>query len=272
MTLHNVLLAIVLLTLPPCGDPSMKNLTPANTFGTVSVPEDGIDRRTAASVEVPLQALTNRDAYLQDLVAGAGTGIKRVAQVGGAADVAALTGMVNGDVVMVSGGDIEGVSGQPGMDPLMYRYTSGSAFTADGFMVIAPDVGAGRWVAIGYGARGLAGGWASLNSDGKVPASQMQGFFAAHYGTLLTDGAGGVAIVAGSSGTFTVAIETTNIRVTFNANMASAGYAPLVTGSGTAGSWYSGSLGVGSFLLRLDGVDLSAVSRACSFTVIGPKA
>src|SRR5690606_37182342 len=42
----------------------MKKLTPAATFDDVYVPEDGVDRRTAASVETGMQALANRDAAI----------------------------------------------------------------------------------------------------------------------------------------------------------------------------------------------------------------
>lgn len=45
----------------------MKNLTESSTFtANVSVPEDNVDLRTAASVETAFQSLTNRTKYLND--------------------------------------------------------------------------------------------------------------------------------------------------------------------------------------------------------------
>lgn len=76
-----------------------KNLTILSTWATnVTVPEGG-DLRRASTIEVPLQHLANRTAYLKDQVDV--TGVRRLRYVATTTAAAALTGLTEGDCVLI---------------------------------------------------------------------------------------------------------------------------------------------------------------------------
>lgn len=109
------------------------NLTETSTFdATITVPADG-DARTAASVEVPFQALANRSKYLKTLTET--TGITKIKTVADNAALKALTGMASGDVVKQT--DIK----------VIYIYDSGLATAEHNGIIVEPTTGGGRWVA-----------------------------------------------------------------------------------------------------------------------------
>lgn len=98
-----------------------KELTGTATWqSTVTCPVDG-DPRNAASVEAGFQDNMDRSEYLKDLVEGpTGGGITRIKTVANITALKALTGMNDGDAVLVNDGTYTGVYG-------VYVYDSGAA-------------------------------------------------------------------------------------------------------------------------------------------------
>lgn len=97
----------------------MKNLTDASAFADVPVPEDAVDRRTAASLESSFQSLANRTRYLLQRLAG--TVIGTITGIGsGATNAPGLVGIGK------AGEDGDGVEGTATGD------ASGGYFVAPG--------------------------------------------------------------------------------------------------------------------------------------------
>lgn len=131
-----------------------KNLTAVATFDApVAVPV-GSDARTASSVETPLQQLTNRGEYLQQLCEV--TGVARLKEVVDLSTLAAI------DPATVTTGALRLI---PGVG--VYRFITGAASADFPFCILAPG-GTSRWEHVDYGTIGTASGVARLTSGSRL--------------------------------------------------------------------------------------------------------
>lgn len=135
-----------------------KTLNPVNTFpaSIPNFPLAGNNEPVAIGpLEAAFQNLLNRTESLhQSRLTVEGAGVKRVQRVSSLSALSSLGGMADLDVVGVDGYGL-------------YRLFNPSALTADGLWILTAT-GGGRWVHTSYQMRGIANGWAMLDSGGRL--------------------------------------------------------------------------------------------------------
>lgn len=135
-----------------------KTLTPVNAFPSniPNFPLAGNNEPVAIGpLENAIQAILNRTENLhQSRLVVEGEGIKRIQRVANLTALQNLAGMNDQDVVSVDGYGL-------------YRLFNPSALTADGLWILTAT-GGGRWVHLAYLMRGIANGWAMLDSNGRL--------------------------------------------------------------------------------------------------------
>jgi hypothetical protein len=127
---------------------------------------------TAAAHKAYAQSLANNDKWIYDLL---NAGVNRVRTVVNLAALQSLTGMVDGDVALCV--------------PLgIFRFYAANASAPDNVMIVAPNVGTGRWRHVALDLKGVANGLCPLNGSQVVPVSYLP-----------TNVPNGVAILDGSA-------------------------------------------------------------------------
>lgn len=182
----------------------MKNLAPQNTWETaIPFPEDGVDRRTAASIEVPYQKLLNRTEHLRQ------GGILRLRGVVSIAALKALTGMGDGEHVFVPSAGI-------------YRYVHASTAGGDDVYVVVPSGGGGRWHLDfpAFSNRNLSVGSLSVDSAFRILKSAGDDVFLDAFAnkTLNFQVGSGTKATITDVGNFGVAVTTPTERLHVNGN------------------------------------------------------
>jgi hypothetical protein len=149
----------------------MKQLSGNNSsYTVVRVPEDGLDRRTAASIETPLQALTDRTDFLFDQAFGrGGDGTQGVTRIKRFADRASLiaygASAKPGDIVEW---DASNSVFRVGFG--FYLFTANPTAGADDATnpLVVNVVGEGYWAWIGAGLMGIKRGLAALDDGNQA--------------------------------------------------------------------------------------------------------
>lgn len=102
----------------------------------ITVPDPG-DDANADDLELILQALVDRDAYLKALAET--SGVKMLRTVAGTSALKAIdtsSGMTDGELRYLAGTDFNG----------LYKYVAGSVLAEALPWVVAPTTGSGRWI------------------------------------------------------------------------------------------------------------------------------
>ena len=138
------------------------NLTPNAANGAtnpvVVAPATG-DARTAASIVAGLQPLTDRDAYLAEVIFSDGVPtIATVASIAALQAIDTTSAVPDGSVRLVDGSDVIGA----------FRFFASASSGAVPYQVIVPTTGAGRWIRTDAGVWGVANGLATLSSSSRL--------------------------------------------------------------------------------------------------------
>ena len=201
-----------------------------NYDATITVPVDG-DVRNAASVQVPLQSLTNRSAFFNAQIGALGSGVKKVRTASGVAAIKALVGMQDGEIAVTNGGfpyaSLGWIYNAAGADPEFVPW------------VLAPNSGGGRWYNLlqayvnqAGGASGAAARWTIPVANALVTVAQTSitapgSYTVTPLGPFVDSGAISNAITLNVGDTVLVEASSTLVNNTTNSNSVSAQLAVL---------------------------------------------